>query len=96
MAVSKITDTKIIAIHQISNKKEITQINNLVDIVTEQITNPEVVKLVLIAEDRDIYLANVEHHNKIKTVGNKDRMLTKTREISIMTAPQTPHSSKIL
>ena len=96
VAISKITNTTKIAKHQLSNKTETTQINNLVDIVTEQITNPETVKLVLTAEDWDICLANVEHHDKIRTIGSKNRMLTKTREIITNTATQTPHSSKIL
>ena len=39
---------------------------------------------------------NVEHHDKIKIIGNKIRMLTKTREISIKTATQIPPSNKIL
>ena len=71
MAISKPTDTTIIAIHQISNKSEITQIDNHVDTVTEQITSPGIVRPVLIAEDWDICLASVEHHDKIRTIGNK-------------------------
>ena len=96
VAISKITDTTIIAIHQISNETEITQINNLVNFATEQITNPETVKLVLIAKHWDICLANVEHHDKIKIKGNKIRILIKTRKISIKTATQNPHSNKKL
>ena len=96
VAISKTTDTTIIAIRQISNKTEITQINNHVGIVTEQITSPEIVKLVLIAEDWDIYLANVEHHDQIKTIGNKIRMIPKTRKVSVKTATQIPLSSEIL
>ena len=81
VAISKITDITTIAIQQINNKTEITQLNNHVGIVTEQITSPGIVKLVLIAEDWDICLASLEHHDKIKTIGNKIRMLSKTREI---------------
>ena len=51
VAISKTTNTTVIAIHQINNKTEITQTNNHVGIVTEQITSPEYVKLVLIVED---------------------------------------------
>ena len=40
VAISKTSDTTIIAIHQISNKTETTQTNNQVDIVTEQIISP--------------------------------------------------------
>ena len=80
MAISKTTDTTIIAIHQVNNKTEITQNNNHADIVTEQISCPGIVKHVLIAEDWDMCLANVEHHDKIKTKGNKIRMLTKIHE----------------
>ena len=36
MAISKTTDTTIIALHQINNKTEITQINNHADTATEQ------------------------------------------------------------
>ena len=96
VAIIKTTDTTIIAIHQISNKTEITQINNHVGIVTEQITSPEIVKLILIVEDWDICLANVKHHDQIKTIGNKIRMITKTREISVKTATQIPLSNEIL
>ena len=71
VAISKTTDTTIIALHQTSNKTETTQTNKHVDIVTEQITSPGIVKPVLIAEDRDICLGNVEHHDKIKTTGEK-------------------------
>ena len=88
MAISKTTDTTIIAEHQINNKTEITQTNNLADIVTEQIINPGIGKLVLIADDLNIYLAQAEHHDKIKTIDNKNRMLTKTRKISIKTVTQ--------
>ena len=96
VAISKTTDTTIIAIHQISNKTEITQPNNHADIVTEQIVNPGIVKLVSIAEDWEICLAKAEHHDKIKTIGNKIRMLTKFHKISINTVTQTPRSNKIL
>ena len=96
MAINKTTDITTIAIHQISNKTETTQSNNHAGIVTEQITNPGIVKLVLIAEDWDICLVNVEHHDKIKTIGKKIRMLAKIHEISTNTATQIPHSSKIL
>ena len=96
VAISKTTDTTIIAIHQTSNKTETTQINNHVGNATEQITSPGIVKLVLVAEDWDICLANVEHHEKIKTIGNRIRMLNKIHEISIKTATQIPHSNRIL
>ena len=79
-----------------SNKTEITQTNNHVDIVIEQITSPGIVKLVLTANDWDICLAKVEHRDKIKTIGNKIRMLARTREITIKTATQILRSNKIL
>ena len=96
VAISKTTDITTIAIHQTSNKTETTQTNNHVDIVKEQINNPGTVKLVLIAEDWDTCVANVGHHDKIKTIGSKIRMLTKTHEITSKTAAQIPHSSKKL
>ena len=96
VAINKTTDIITIAIHQNSNKTETTQINNHVGIVTEQITSPGIFKLVLISEDWDTCLANVEHHDKIRTIGNKIRILTKTCEITIKTATQIPTSNKIL
>ena len=96
VAINKTTDIITIAIHQTSNKTEITQTNNHVGIVTEEITSPGIVQHVLIAEDCDTCLVNVEHCNKIKTIGNKIRMLTKIHEISIKTATQIPLSNKIL
>ena len=51
VAFSETTDTTIIAIHQINNKTEITQTNNNVDLVTERIINPGIVRPVLLAED---------------------------------------------
>ena len=96
VAINKTTDITIIAIRQISNKTETTQINNHVDIVTEQITSPGIVKRVLIAEDLDTCLVNVEHHDRIKKIDSKIRIITKTSEISSKTAMQIPHSSKIL
>ena len=96
VAIIKTTDIITIAIHRTSNKTEITQINNHVGIVTEQITNPEIVKLVLIAEEWDTCLVSAEHLDKIKTIGSKIRMLIKTREISIKTATQILRSNKIL
>ena len=96
VAINKTIDIIIIAIHQISIKTEITQINNHAGIVTEQITNPGIVKLVLIAEDWDTCLVNAEHHDRIKTIGNKIRMLTKIHEISIKTATKISHNNKIL
>ena len=96
MAINKATDITTIAIQQISNKTETTQTNNHAGIVTEQITNPGIVKLVLIAEDWDICLVNVEHHDKIKPIGSKIQMLTKIHEISIKTAMQIPPSNQIL
>ena len=95
VAVNKTIDTTTIAIHQTSNKPEITQTNNHAGIVTEQITNPGIVKLVLIAEDWDICLVNVEHLDKIKTIGSKIRKLTKIHEITIKTATQILRSNKI-
>ena len=86
VAINKTTDIITIEIHQTSNKTGITQTNNLVDIVTEQITSPGIVKHVLIAEDWDICPANVEHHDKFKTIGNKIQMITKIHEIIIKTA----------
>ena len=96
VAINKTTGIITIAIHQISNKTETTQINNHVDIVTELITSPGIVKLVLIAEDWDTCLVNVEHHDRIKTKGNKIRMLTKIHEISIKTATKISDNNKIL
>ena len=84
------------AINQISNKTETTQINNHVDTVTELTTSPGIVKHVLIAEDWDICPVNVKHHDRIKPIGSKIRMLTKTREIKIKTATQIPPSNKKL
>ena len=83
-------------IHQTSNKTETTQINNHVDIVTEQITNLRIVTPVLFAGGWDICLANVEHNDKIKTIGNKIRIITKIFKITIKTATQIPHNRKIL
>ena len=85
VAISKTTDTTIITIHQINNKTKITQTKNHADIVTEQIINPRIVKLVLIAEAWDMCLANAEHLDKIKTIGKKIRMLTKIHGITIKT-----------
>ena len=85
VAISKTTDITTMAIHQTSNKTETTHTNNHVDIVSEQITNLGIVGPVLIAEDWDICLANVEHHDKIKTIGNKIRTSTKIHEITIKT-----------
>ena len=96
VAINKITDITTIAIHQISNKTETTQINNHVDTVTELTTSPGIVNHVLIAEDWDTCLVNVEHHDRIKPKGNKIRMITKTREITIKTATQNPSSNRIL
>ena len=73
-----------------------TQTNNHVAIGTEQITSPGIVKLVLNVEDWDICLVMVEHHDKIRTIGNNIILLTKTRKITIRTATQIPHSNKIL
>ena len=81
--IRKTTDIITIAIHQTSKKIEITQTNNHADILNEQITGPGIVKHVLIAEDWDICLANVEHQDKTKTIGNKIRMSTKIHEITI-------------
>ena len=96
VAINKTTDIITIAIHQISNKTETTQINNHADIVTEQIINLGIVKPVSTAADWDTCLANAEHHDRIKTIGNKIQMLTKIHEISIKTATQIPHSNKII
>ena len=89
VAISKTTDTTKTAVPQISNKTETTQVSDHADIVTKQIINPGIVKPDLIAADWDISLANVEHHDKIKTIGNKIRMFLKT-------ATQIIHSKKIL
>ena len=62
--MQKTTDTTSIEIHQTSNETETTKTNNHVDIVTEQIINPEIVKPVLTAEDWDICLANVESNTR--------------------------------
>ena len=96
VAINKTTDTTTIAIQQINSKTEITQTNNHVDIVIEQITNQGIVRPVLIAEDWDTCLANVEHLDKIKTIVNKIQMSIKIHEIIIKTAMQIPHSNKIL
>ena len=96
VAINKTTDKITIAIHQTSNKTEITQTNNHIGIVTEQTTSIGIFKHVLIAEDWDICLANVEHQDKIKTIGNKTRMLTKIRKNTSKTATQIPPSNKIL
>ena len=96
VAINKTTDIITIARHQISNKTETTQINHHVDIVTELITSPEMVKLVLTAEDWDICLVSAEHLDKIKTIGSKIRMLTKIHETTIKTATQILLSNKIL
>ena len=74
VAINKTTDITTVALHQASNKTETTQTNNHVDIVTEKVNSRGIVKLVLIAEEWDICLANVEHHDKIRTIGNKIRM----------------------
>ena len=95
VAIIKTTDITKNAVHQTSIKTETTQTDNQVDIVTEQITSPGIVKLVLTAEDWDMYLANVEHHDKIRTIGNKIRMVTKTREIRTTAATQIPFSNKL-
>ena len=96
VAINKKTGITTIAIHQTSNKTEITQINNHADIVTEQIITLGVVKLILIAEDWGTCPANVEHYDIIKAIGNKIRMLTKIHAISIKTATQIPPSNRIL
>ena len=96
VAISKTTDITTIAMHQTNNKTETTRTNQHLDIVTEQIISPRTVKPVLTAQDWDIRLANVEHHGKIKTIGNKIRMSTKTRIITNKIATQIPLSNKIL
>ena len=70
VATNKTTDTITIAILQTNNKTETTQEINHVDIVTQQIISPEIVKPVLTAENWDICLLNVEHHDNIRIVGN--------------------------
>ena len=97
--INKTTDLIRIAILETSNKTEITQTNNHAGLATEQITSPEIVKLVLTADDWDKCLANAEHHDKIKTTDNKTQTRTKTiktYEIIIKTATQIPFSNKIL
>ena len=99
VAINKTTDIITIAIHQTSNKTEITQINNHVGIITEQITCSGIVKHVLTAENWDICLAKVEHHDEIRTTDKKTQIRTKTiktYEILIKTATQIPLSNKIL
>ena len=96
VAISKATDITTISEHQTNNKTETTQSNNHVDIVTEEITSQGIVKPVSTVEEWDICLANVEHHDKIKTIENKNRKLTKTREITMKTATENPLSKKIL
>ena len=96
LAISKTTDIIIIAAHHTNNKTETTQTNNHVDFVTEQIISPGIVKPVLIAEDWDRCLANVEHHDKVKTIGKKFRNLTGTHKITVEIATQSPLSNKIL
>ena len=96
VAINKTIDITTVAIHQISNKTETTQTRNPADIVTEQIINRGIVKPVLIAEDWDTCLASVEHHDKIRTMGNKIQMLTITREITNKTATPIPLSTKTL
>ena len=96
VAINKTTDITTIAIHQINNKTETTQTNIHAGIVREQITNPGIVKFVLIAEDWATCLANVEHLDKIKTIGSKIRMLTKIHETTIKTATQILLSNIIL
>ena len=86
--ISKTADITTTSIHQTINKTETTQTKNYVDIVIERITNPGMVKPVLIAEDLDICLANVEHHDKIRSIGNKIPILTKTGEVITKTATQ--------
>ena len=81
MAISKTTLITTIAIYQTSNQIETTQTNNHVDIVLEQIIRAGIVKPVLTAEDWDICLPNVEHHDKIGTIGKKIRMLIEARKI---------------
>ena len=87
--ISKTADITTTSIHQTINKTETTQTNNYVDIVIERITNPGIAKPVLIAEDWDICPPNVEHHNKIRTIGNRITISTKTGEIMTNTATQT-------
>ena len=96
VAISKTTDKTNIAVHQTSYNTEATQTNNHVDVVTEQITSLGIAKLVLIVEDWEICLANVEHHDKIRTKGKKNQMLVKTRKIAIKSATHIPQSNKIL
>ena len=96
VAINETTDIITIAIHQTSNKTEITQTNNHVGIVTEQITSPGIVKHVLISEDWDICLANVERRDKIRTIGNRTRLLNKTRKYIIRTATKISPSNKTL
>ena len=65
VAISKTTDITLIAVHETSNKTETTQTNNHLDFATEQITSLGIVKPALIAEDWDICLAKIEHHDEI-------------------------------
>ena len=95
----KTTDTTktTVAIHQTINKTEILQTNNHVEIVTEQITNTEIVKFVSNAEEWDTSLAHAEHHDSIRTMGNKIRTPTKfIGSIKITTRTAILHSNKML
>ena len=97
VAISKKTDITTMAIQQTSNKTETTQTNTHVDILTEQITSPGVVKPVLTAEVWDTCLANVEHHNRIRIVAEiqTQTKTIKTCGITTATTTLTPHSNEI-
>ena len=97
---TKTTDTikAIFAKHQTSNKPELTQINSHIDLAIEQSTNPGIAKLLLTVEDWDIYLPNVEHHERIRQrVAIQILTITiMTCKITIKTATKFPHSNKRL
>ena len=57
--------------------KQITEINNHVNIAIKRITNPEIFKLVSTAEESHTCLVNAEQHDQIRTIGNKTQTQTK-------------------
>ena len=97
--LSTTINTTKIAIFQISNKAETLQTKNHADIVTEGITNPAIVKLVLTAGEWDTCPASVEHLDQIRTRGIKIRTTTKTIRtcrITTNTTTLTPQSNKTI
>ena len=94
MAILKTTDRTTIELHQTNNKREATQTNNHVDIVTEQITSRGIVRPVSISEYWDICLANVEHHDRIRNIGNKIQTLTKLPKLQSRPQRKFPSATK--